>query len=415
MYLISNKSSTQISISPKDIAKLGIIVYIFYICWYMPSFGDRRIILYGTALISCLWMIIDLIINEEKIDSLFPYGILNNFVMCIYSILTGMFVARNLIVLFSQVKTYFAFSSMCLVCCYISKKEKSIDWIAKTFVAVSTVCCLHVLTHGFYKNGYGYVLSEKNNPNSLGLILNVGIFSVAYLCKENLISIMTSIAFASLFAYCIIGCGSRKCLIGAVMMCLFWMLPMISNVMREHTLVEKALILILLACLIFIVICFLRQSYLNSDSFKRMQSLGRNEGSSTLRKYYYETAIKAFLEHPLFGIGFSQFIFYNSQNSYSHSTYAESLACWGGLGSLVYFGPMIIAVYRLCKLIIQNSNGYRSKMVMALVFLELFLGAGTIFFYNAEHIIAWAMIYLYVEYEGDKEEGKTMVGKYVKA
>ena len=39
--------------------------------------------------------------------------------------------------------------------------------------------------YGYKRPGYGYVLSELNNPNGLALGLNLGLFAVAYNCTDD--------------------------------------------------------------------------------------------------------------------------------------------------------------------------------------------------------------------------------------
>lgn len=386
-------------LSLKDLTKLNLIVFIIYVCWFKYPFGHRLIVLYGTTVISCICMTLDLGFSREDLRGYFPEGVLVNLFMCVYSLITGVFVAKSLNILFSQVLTYFAFSMVCMACCYVSLRESSIDWLIDTFVVTAIICGINTVVAGYNLKGYGVTLSQNNNPNTLGLILDVGIFGLSYRCKNKSgLSILINYVLALFLGFSIVRCGSRKCLIGAAVFLAIWSFSLLVDAINSQSIEYLIGICLLLTLTFFIIYIYFKNGYINSDSYRRMLLLGTgDEGSSVVRKSLYKIALNVFSEHPIVGVGYFQFIFYNPYNAYAHSTYAEALACWGLLGSGIYFSFILSAFGKLIIKAVQQNSTYLDGIILALCIMELFLGIGQIFYYDPEHLLAWTIINLYLD------------------
>ena len=167
------------------ISKWCVIIFLFYVFWFQYSYRENRIILYGTIGTATLFMILDFLLSDNRTLSEIPWGVGVNLVMSVYSLLTGIFVAVNQSVLISAVKTYFCFSIMIFIICYVSREEKGIDWIIKTIIWVCLVSAGYVIFRGYQLEDYGYVLSADNNPNTLGVLMDIGIFCTLFRLKER--------------------------------------------------------------------------------------------------------------------------------------------------------------------------------------------------------------------------------------
>ncbi len=411
-------------ITLRKICKWFIIAFIFYVCWVKYAFGERSYLLYITGLLPIGIMGFELLVTKEKLEGYFPFGVVVNLIMCVYSIITGIWVAKDPSLLVDQIKTYACVSLLCLAICYVTKEEKDLSWIAKTFIFVSIVCCVNVSVSGYYVADYGYVISIDNNPNTLGLVLDLGLFGLAYIDREakgyrRIIDVLC----AAFFLYFIVGCGSRKCLLGGVIICLLWLIPVIKEIFSSSGYVKKTIFVLAALALIAFIVQYYNETYVNTESFHRMEMLGDTSnarGSSALRLSYYKRAIELLSEHPVFGIGFQQFRFWNERHAYSHSTYAEAIASWGIAGSLLYFIPVLVTGWRLVNIILYHKNSYAARIIFALLIMELFIGAGQIWFYEIEHLIALTLIFLYtnMEYQEDSDTKKASIErrcKYVKA
>ena len=407
----------MLEIRMHKIAKIFVYFFFIYVLWFIYVFGEHVIILYGTALAATVFVGYGMIRTGTNIRSFCPWGVFLNFIMCVYSILTGIFVAKDQEVLFSAVKTYGALSIVCFDICYISNKEKSIDWLADFFILINIVCSLQILVRGFYVLGYGYVLSADQNPNILGLTMDLGVFSVAYKSVKTKKRKLLYFCIAVLFLYTIINCGSRKCLIAALIICALWLSTFAFQMWKKGVYARIGLFFIL-GALAFGVLYYYQNVYVHTYSYNRMEILGSTEKgtSSQIRTMYYQYALDYFYEHPLFGIGLAQFAIWNPKHGYSHSTYAEVLANWGFVGCLLYFIPAIVVGVKLIRALVKGSDPEMTRIFIALWAMEMFIGVGQIWFYQIEHLTAWTIIFLY--YDMHFAEKQVIAGrscKYVKA
>ncbi len=397
-------------------AKLFICVFLAYVMWFKYAYREYSIILYGSVIAAAFIMLIDILMNHDDVLSVCPYGVLINLFMCFYSIAFGYFVARNQYALVSAVKTYFAFSVVCIVVCYISKAENGIEWLANVLISIYLICAVYVIFKGYHIRGYGNVLGKDQNPNNLALNMNIGLFCLAYKSRVKQNRSLRYFLLAIVFLYIIIGCGSRKSLIAAVIICGLWIFPYIKQVWINGHKNDKIAIMFFLIVMMAGVCYYYTNIYINTYSYQRMQNLGSNEeGSSALRMLYYRYAINYFMEKPMFGIGLAQFTYWNPLHTYSHSTYAEAIAVWGFVGTCIYFFPVINAGKQIIKTAIINNDNHLSRIILALLIMELFLGIGQIWFYEIEHLLIWTMIFLYLHIiNQNKTITKEKVYKYVK-
>ena len=146
-----------------------------------------------------------------------------------------------------------------------------------------------------------------------------------------------------------------------------------------------------------------------------MGILGNNkDGSTVLREQYYQYAFNYFSEQPVFGIGLAHFAVRNPHHTYAHSTYAEVLADWGIVGSIIYLLPAIWAGLMLFKKIASRSAPKTATVVLGFWIMQVFLGIGQIWFYEIELLIAWTIIYLYVDSLSIEQNKIRRIPKYVK-
>ena len=406
------------SLSITSIIKWSVIVFLFYVCFILYVFGEHRIILYASAAVALGGMIWHMLASRKALNHLFPIGVLMNFVMCVYSLVTGVFVAVNPSSLMEAIKSYTAYSLMCIAACFVCDEEKSIDWLADTFIVLSLVSCFQIFRGGFYLRGYGYIVSQSQNPNTLGMILDIGIFSAAYRCKDNAKSRLVYGGMALVFIYYIIGCGSRKCLLAAGVICLIWLFPLLVSVYRNRTIGQRVMLTIILGVLTVFVLRYFSRVYVNTESFERMQTLGEEASSTSFKRMkYYQYAIEYFLEKPVFGIGFAQYAEWFPTHGYSHSTYAEAIANWGIVGCMLYFTPIIAGTIQAWIIAYSKRKDMKSFMIFGLCMMELLLGVGQIFFYEIEHLFVWTIIFMFIQLEksyGSMQEKPTKQCRYLR-
>jgi len=97
------------------------------------------------------------------------------------------------------------------------------------------------------------------------------------------------------------------------------------------------------------------------------------------RSSMYVEGLKLFLNYPLFGVGLNNFGVYFYSGQYSHSDLIEPLATTGLPGFLLYesfYLLLILRVRRLLKVVRDQEQRYRLKMVLLGVMSILVIGLG---------------------------------------
>lgn len=390
------------SISIIGIAKFFILIFILYIFWFFEAISESRFVLYGTAIASTLFILIDMKMTGRNLDAgvysiiplLFVYGV--------YSLLSGIVVSTDREYFVSSMITYFAFMIMCYNVCYISNSEQSIDWLIDMMYFVALICTIQTVFWGkTVRSSHFWVttMGEKNNPNSLGLVMLIGIF--AALNRNNyqkrfLFSILSSIVFL----YVIVLCGSRKCLIGAVGLIFLWLFLAFFQDTSKNVFKRLSKIILILGG-VAVVVFYLQHYFGATAAFERFQNI--EIGSSyNGRLLLYKRALDLWLANPFFGVGYNQYVVVSGTEVYTHSTYAEILACTGIFGVVIWIGYFFRMVKTLIQDIRQSKKTpmfYRKLMNLIMLLIEMFIGLGQIWFYEIPHLFVLTFIFgfAYVE------------------
>ena len=395
------------------VTKVSATIVIFYVLMYVQTWGDNHILFYGASLITGLSLVISWFRDKYINISYVPYGIWNNLIMVLYSIITGIFVAYNYSSLIDSCITYAAFSIIGIAICYVSSEEKSFEWLLNVLIVLSFVCAIYMLTRGSKWEGYGRTLSKYNNPHIFAAVMNMGIFAVEYKCrrhdtKESVISGMTIL----FFLYCIVESGSRKYLIASLIIICIWGLTQSVFRWKKNDSNQRILLIILIFIIIFLGIYFYRNVYSNSLTHARM--IDSNDEGNVNRIRFFQKAIDILKEYPIVGGGFDQFQYWSGMGMYSHSTYAEAIADFGVLGCLLYFAPIICCSYRIMKHTIIDRTNYQNWLILAFCIMELFIGIGQIFFVAFQHYIIWAILFLYSDKIKTEEKKRIKEYKYIR-
>lgn len=378
------------------VTKLSATALTIYIMFYLQVWGDNHVILYGTAVLTVLSLIIYCFQQGKMSTSNVPFGIWNNLIMVAYALISGFFVSGNYPTIVSACVTYAAFSSVCVAICYVSSEEKTFEWVLNVLIVVALLCAVYALFWGTKWEGYGRTLSRTNNPHSFAAVMNLGIFSVAFSRRNSDKSnSLISIVFIALFYFSIIESGSRKYLIASSALVIIWIIAFFKDKWAKNDFQQRVLTAVVGGVIFLIAIYFFRRVYLQSDMYLRMNET--NDLGNQNRIWFYREAGKIFLEYPLFGGGLDQFKYLSGTGGYAHSTYAEAIADFGLVGCIMYFSPFIYALSQILKRLFITRLDYTTSMLAALCISELFIGIGQVFFMSFHHFIAWMLIFYYIK------------------
>ena len=381
------------------IEKYLICIFIIYLLWFKEAYINIPLILYGTVFLGSALFFLDLIIvhkriklsnNSMLIKMFFLYGII--------SLITGTYICTDTKVFVKGLFTYFSFLTVCFLMDYVSAEIKNYNWILKCLLVVAVICSLQVLffPYAYYNGVIVTTMGMDNNPNSLGLVMCAGIFSVFILVLKKEIPLnLCILSIAFLFLYVIVLTGSRKCLFAGFVTLLMLLFNFIKIQIKDKKEKVKMIVVVLLG-IVILILCrkYLLNNYLNTSSFIRVKNLFESHQTNIRLKLYYDAL--EFLERNIFfGIGFNQYLVLSPYKIYSHSSYAEILSCTGLVGTVIFFTPFLILIVKLIKFcfIKKNTFGRIYEGIFFILLVELFLGMGQIFIYEFLHMILLTYIF----------------------
>jgi O-antigen ligase len=151
--------------------------------------------------------------------------------------------------------------------------------------------------------------------------------------------------------------------------------------MGRYVTYRAFLIVVVVLALAFISYKYLLPVFENTSMYLRLygsqaaHAAESNEGRILL----YRQAYKDFLSSPFFGIGFKNFAV--KHGAYTHSAYAEVLACTGIFGVLLYFTSYIKTWSSLNNAIVLSKYKFdgsvdQQYLIKFMFYVFLFIGLG---------------------------------------
>ncbi len=420
MYIKNNEQQASYLIQA---AKAFLSLLIIYYFWYNEAFSHNALLVYTCFFGALICTTIHILINGISIDKDIPLAVKNCFVILLYALVTGFIVSYNTTALMADWIMVLKYSAIAFMICYVSSNKKSMDWVLKLIIITSAISAIQLNINGYRAYTYRVSLSSHNNPNALGIMLSMGVFSIVFLCKKEIKSILASFALITLLLYSIIETGSRKSLIVSVVMVFLWMITFLKWIYKSDLTTLKISTTVILIIFISIIVYFYVKSFVGSNLQGRMNFFNEDDSNES-RLNFYRLAWNVFLDKPFFGGGLLQFAFWSGAGTYSHSTFAESIADFGFVGSILYFVPLLITWCRSFKKAFNSKlTSYKNKMVFFFICGEVFFAFVTILFTEVYHFVGLAIACWYVscaseEKETPVEESRKPVslvgGKYVK-
>lgn len=383
------------------ISKFFVSVFILYTFWFKEVYGNYPLILYGSVIVATALVILDILSGAKKIK-LYSF-VTMLFVFGLYSFLSGIWIAKDVAWFYSILTTYLAFAVVCFDVCYISDKTASTEWILNIMLITSSICAIQTIFFGaeYRTEVIVRTMSSTNNPNALGFVMILGIFSLIsrkkYVADKLLVKSVVLLAFL----YVIILTGSRKTLLSALLIVGLWIYSLLKT---EKGFSNRKLSIIAVVSIIVVVgVYYGLTKYVSTSSYARLLIIGT--GANT-RAELYKDAIEFWKTSPIFGIGFGQYQIWSAYRLYSHSSYAEILSCTGIIGTIVFFGYMLCLLIKLIRKVLKRNEEcyYDFFMCFVMFIIELILGVGQIYIYDFPHLLilsylSMSPIFIKIEYE----------------
>lgn len=275
---------------------------------------------------------------------------------------------------------------MLFVMYYICCKDNSLDFPAKLFLFIAVATGLYTLVTGGVVNNEELrqvsdrvSLSANVSENALGNIMVLGSFCAMYLYKgRHWYSLSILVGLLSLFVVIIAKTGSRKSIIAIIILLgMYLLFSPKDRKMTVKSIVAAVSVMIVLIVGLNIFYPTLEQSALYERLFDADTSAKAN-ASNEGRKQFYVYAWNDFLSAPFTGLGLKGYAF--KHGSYTHSAYAEVLACTGIFGTILYFISYIkttIKLYHNSKdKSITGEDKRNCILIMCFFIVFLYIGIG---------------------------------------
>lgn len=273
---------------------------------------------------------------------------------------------------------------------YICEREGSIRFGLQLMAVTAIALAVSVmLVTGDIQRKLDITSGAELSANDTGAILSFGCFAILFAWGKReqssfLLSTLKTAGIISCTAVIFLA-GSRKS-IGAVFVMLGIFLLLCFRDYGQTLTLKKLIVLSVVgtAAYLFVsrnLVPFAEQTNL----YERMFGTGVNAAneSDDLRMRLYLWAAEDFLSHPLIGLGFNQFR--KLHGNYTHSTYAEPLACSGLIG-LLYLYPYWCIIRKQLYLIRANrrsrASQLKQKEIFAYLCMALFVAVGIPYMYK---------------------------------
>ncbi|USD17469.1 O-antigen ligase family protein [Priestia megaterium] len=368
---------------------------ILYYGWFQVVFFQvpNGLLMLGTGMIGCI--ILDALMTKKNLLDYITKEIFLWFIFALTAFLFGIFLVENKSSLFSSILTFSQFLFLIYGIVYISKRKGTISFFVNIFIIFAVICALTTVTVGV-EVGQGRIsMGTRANPNSVGITMALGVGFILYRLdfKRFMYSII-SLGMIGLLTYATLLTGSRKSLIAIILILIYWCLFVIVKDLKSLDILTKLKMLFLLTIVSIAFYYIIYPFFKDSVIFSRLLKLF--EAGDETREGMYSEGFRFFQNNPIVGIGFNNYRNISYFGKYSHSTYIESLACTGIIGSILYFLPYLLLLYKYMKLSILYNLGYslmkQSRVMLGIFVLLLFLGVGVIHFYEMTSSIAFGML-----------------------
>ena len=273
---------------------------------------------------------------------------------------------------------------------YICEREGSVKFGLQLMAVTAVAAAVSIMSvTGDIQLKLDITTEAELSANDIGALMSFGCFALMHAWgKRGNSSLILSALKTAGFLCCVIViflAGSRKS-IGAVVIMLVLLLLFCGTDYIKNAYFKRIIVVAVVGVLAYLVVTkYLLDLATQTNLYDRL--FGDNaEGaaqSDEIRKTYYIWALEHFAEHPLFGIGFN--MFKKLHGNYSHSTYAEPVACSGLIGLFCLY-PYFSMVRKQIYLIRNSKPGsaarLKQKEMLVYLCMTLFVAVGIPYMYK---------------------------------
>lgn len=250
----------------------------------------------------------------------------------------------------------------------------------------------------FVRGSFGRLLDDATNYNNYTMAISTSCVLALYfaIVEHKRWCIVPAVL---LMAVILMG-GSRKNIVALPMIALLFALFAGNGAKKIKTLL---ILVALLALGIYLLETVPALSAIRSAMESMLNGLGSGEegevdGSTEQRMYLMQQGIRVWAEHPILGVGWHNYKYYNDAHLYAHNNYAEVLASLGSVGFLLYYAMFIRVGYIVCSAFLHRHVRKEDVLLLGLSFSVLIMEIGSITLYSKERLILMLLIFYWHSY-----------------
>lgn len=373
-----------------NVAKAALYgIFLNYYCYYVVtgSFIPRGTVIFLAIALACVgWDVIRqrYVYVGTEIKCWIAYAILSLITTAFITIDSG---DMDFV---SDIIKYVQRLAIIMMVAYICEQEGSVRFGLQLMAVTAVALAIAVISvTGDIQLKLNITSGADLSANDTGAIMSFGCFAIVFAWgKRDRSSVLLSFLKTAGVVCCLVViflAGSRKS-IGAVAIMLGLLLLMCFADYGKKLDLRKLFIMVVVGIAAFLFISKYLMPYAEQTNlYTRLFGRGAEaaSGSDDLRVDLYRWAMEDFVTHPFFGLGFNQYT--TLHGSYTHSTYAEPLACSGLIGLLYLYPYFSIGKKQLYLIRINKKGSYarlKQKEIFVYLCMALFVAVGIPYMYK---------------------------------
>jgi O-antigen ligase len=232
-------------------------------------------------------------------------------------------------------------------------------YVLGAYTAVGGAILNYVQSNAFYTNEERYSLGNTN-PDGYGFILALGIPVACYLAASPETPRVFRLINYGYLPVAFIGValsGTRTASVGAAIGLLYGLATLTK--LKIHT---RVAVVVLLGASLFFVLPIVQPL----SSFQRLGSTGTEitQGDLNGRTGQWAQGLRAFMEHPVLGVGTDMYRTVNTLNKVAHNSYLSVLVEEGLIGFTIFLAILGIVALQVLRLPKWDRNFWLTSLLV---------------------------------------------------
>ncbi|HEX6400985.1 MAG TPA: O-antigen ligase family protein [Actinomycetota bacterium] len=232
-------------------------------------------------------------------------------------------------------------------------------YVLGAYTAVGGAVLNYVQSNAFYTNEERYSLGNTN-PDGYGFILALGIPVACYLAaspETPKVFRLINIGYLPVAFIGVALSGTRTASVGAAIGLLYGLATLTK--LKIHT---RVAVVVVLAASLFVVLPIVQPL----SSFQRLGTTGTEvtQGDLNGRTGQWAQGLRAFMEHPILGVGTDMYRTVNTLNKVAHNSYLSVLVEEGLIGFTIFLSILGIVALQVLRLPKWDRNFWLTSLLV---------------------------------------------------